>query len=149
MSTVWKSAACGIAIKMDIQCHENLVVDTLKLQLALRTIIHSIIRWVQLLAMSVVKSSGIVISQRTVCRWLHESNLYSRWQSVFVPLMSFLDHIHWTPQQPYCSPISPDSVNNYSDKFISGETHDLYLKLTISLKGTAAIILVSWFGQGY
>ncbi|GFQ73381.1 hypothetical protein TNCT_207331 [Trichonephila clavata] len=97
MLTILSPAACGIAIKIGLQYHEDLVLDILGLQQPARTIIgraqHS---------QNVVKSSGIVMSRPIVHKRLHLSHVNSRRPTAWFPLTDSisiglqwaLDHIH-------------------------------------------------------
>ncbi|GFX07422.1 hypothetical protein TNCV_5091371 [Trichonephila clavipes] len=50
----------------------------------------------------------------------------------------------------YSSPISPDfETAVICDGYGSGEWQELNLKTTISLKDSATVKLMSWFGQRY
>ncbi|GFU39421.1 hypothetical protein TNCV_3454631 [Trichonephila clavipes] len=82
-STIHSSISCGIAIKMSIRCHEDLVVD-----ITLCVFANSAYPKDSTckLSSSIAKSLGIAKSRQTVCRRLHESHLYSRRPSVRISL---------------------------------------------------------------
>ncbi|GFW29651.1 hypothetical protein TNCV_3935191 [Trichonephila clavipes] len=114
------STVCGIAIKMNMHCYEDLVVDVPRVTTTIEEsdlcLKSELISNRQLS----LRPSGIVITRQTVYKWLHENHICA--PSVLVPLMSShrrawlrlaIDPIHRTPKQwanVLCSPISFDFI---------------------------------------
>ncbi|GFR33504.1 hypothetical protein TNCT_171201 [Trichonephila clavata] len=104
MSTIRLSTACRITTKMNIQRHENLVVDILGLQPPTKTVICvcklGIIGEFKPVLFFVycdtIRNSDI---RQTICKYLHESQLYSTrpFGCHLTEKLSYsgvLDHIH-------------------------------------------------------